>query len=285
MTGVRVQASTEARVFLESAGPWLLARPVPNSVLLTSAVAQAGARVAEPTSTYWWATDRAGQVVGALLHSPPRRAALVADVATPVAAALAAHVWGSGHRLGGVHGPVDAATAFARAWQRHSRGSVEPGMRQVVYTAEHLAAPDDVPGGLRQATSADRDLLVGWTEAFGVEVGLPPATGAPEVVDGWLSPGGSRLVLWEDAERRPVSMAGLSERVGGVARISLVYTPPLHRGRGYATACTAAAGRYALAAGARCCMLYADVDNPISNAVYRRIGFVRYGEAADLNFG
>ncbi|WP_420713399.1 GNAT family N-acetyltransferase [Streptomyces sp. NRRL WC-3549] len=79
------------------------------------------------------------------------------------------------------------------------------------------------------------------------------------------------LVLWEDGGV-PVSMAGVSRTVAGTARVSVVYTPPEHRGRGYAAAVTAGAGRTAREAGAGEVLLFADLANPTSNGVYLRIG-------------
>ena len=46
-----------------------------------------------------------------------------------------------------------------------------------------------------------------------------------------------RMYLWEDGV--PVAMAGWGGPTPGGARIGYVYTPPEHRGRGYASACVA----------------------------------------------
>ncbi len=58
-----------------------------------------------------------------------------------------------------------------------------------------------------------------------------------------------------------------------MVRVSLVYTPPELRGRGYAGAVTAAASQQALRAGAQELLLYTDLANPVSNSVYQRIGY------------
>jgi predicted GNAT family acetyltransferase len=52
-----------------------------------------------------------------------------------------------------------------------------------------------------------------------------------------------------------------------------VYTPKAKRGRGYATALVAAASHELLARGARRVFLTTDVANPVSNAIYARVGF------------
>ena len=68
-------------------------------------------------------------------------------------------------------------------------------------------------------------------------------------------------------------MAWHSPVVAGMARVSSVYTPAAHRRRGYGAAVTAQATRAALDAGAAEVVLFTDLANPTSNAVYRRIGY------------
>jgi predicted GNAT family acetyltransferase len=69
--------------------------------------------------------------------------------------------------------------------------------------------------------------------------------------------------------------------VEGVVRVGPVWTPPDLRGRGYASALVAATTALALERGARRCMLFADVANATSNAIYRRIGFERVADARE----
>ena len=58
-----------------------------------------------------------------------------------------------------------------------------------------------------------------------------------------------------------------------MVRVGPVYTPPELRGRGYAGAATAAASQAALDAGVRQVVLYTDLANPTSNALYQRLGY------------
>ena len=67
-----------------------------------------------------------------------------------------------------------------------------------------------------------------------------------------------------------VSIAGTTRAVAGVARVAPVYTPPEHRGRGYAAAATAAVTRAAARRrGTRDVLLFTDLANPTSNRLYR----------------
>ena len=68
-------------------------------------------------------------------------------------------------------------------------------------------------------------------------------------------------------------MAGRQDLAFGGIRLGPVYTPPGLRGRGYGAAVTAAVSRQALDLGAYEVVLYTDLTNPTSNALYPRLGY------------
>jgi predicted GNAT family acetyltransferase len=68
-------------------------------------------------------------------------------------------------------------------------------------------------------------------------------------------------------------MAATTPAVAGMARITPVYTPPEHRGRGYGAAVTLAVSRAAQEAGAAHVLLFTDLTNSTSNRLYQRIGY------------
>jgi predicted GNAT family acetyltransferase len=67
-------------------------------------------------------------------------------------------------------------------------------------------------------------------------------------------------------------------------RIGYVYTPPDRRRRGYAGACVAELSRRLLAAGRAFCVLYADLSNPTTNALYQRMGYKPVADVTDYYF-
>jgi predicted GNAT family acetyltransferase len=81
-----------------------------------------------------------------------------------------------------------------------------------------------------------------------------------------------------------VSLAGNSRPAAGVTRVGPVYTPPAHRRRGYAAAITVAVTRAVLDAGAAEVVLFTDLANPTSNALYGRLGYQRAGDRVMLEF-
>ena len=79
-------------------------------------------------------------------------------------------------------------------------------------------------------------------------------------------------------------MAYASPANGGVTRISGVWTPPELRGHGYASGVVAALSTARLDAG-EACMLYTDLANPTSNAIYQAMGYRRVGDSISIAFG
>ncbi len=93
-----------------------------------------------------------------------------------------------------------------------------------------------------------------------------------------------QLMLWE-ARGEPVSIAGATDVLAGVARIGPVYTTPQHRGRGYGGAVTAAIGELAGRRGARSVVLFTDLANPVSNSLYVKLGYQPVEDRVLLTFG
>jgi RimJ/RimL family protein N-acetyltransferase len=177
-----------------------------------------------------------------------------------------------------VRGTPEAATAFAQAWREVTGGQAIPGTTDVLYRLRDLVPPAGVVGQWRPAQERDTDLLIAWLDAFYVE-----AFGSGSDIEGAraglqaISAAGGQVLVWTVAEV-PVCMARVHAAVAGMARIGPVYTPPEHRGHGYAAALTSVASRSALDRGVRDVVLFADEANPVSNRVYQRIGFAPVAE-------
>lgn len=272
---VGVRSSADPGVALDAAGPFLRAEPVRNNLVL-SLLAQ---RLEHPEDgRYWWATE-ASDVVGFVFQSPVRFRALVSAAGAEVVDALVEAVAHESPGLPGVMGEAATAARFAGQWAERRRVPVVPTEGQRLYRLGTVRPPVDVPGHLRAAEPPDRDELVGWAADFVAATGGHPLHPA-DIVDRHMD--GGRLWLWDDGG--PASIAAVSSGVAGVVRVAFVYTPPEHRGRGYAAACVAAVSANVAGAGQEC-LLYAQLQNPTSNALYRRIGYEPVGEVLIYRFG
>ncbi|MEU0621784.1 GNAT family N-acetyltransferase [Streptomyces rubiginosohelvolus] len=262
-------------VFLASAGPSLAARPVEHTVALsvTERLRRSGAHHYgddDPVLGWWRGPD--GAVAGTLVRTPPHVALLTAvpaEAVEPLVESL-----GAGPDLDGVNADRDIAALLAARL---------PGYRTVqeqrLYRLGALRPPSPAPEGrARAATRADRALLVAWVRGFA------DATGQSKSSAEWLVDEGTErgsLTLWESG-RTPVALAGRTRMLAGTVRVTLVFTPPEFRGRGYGAAVTAESSRAALAEGAAEVLLFTDLANPTSNGVYLRIGYEPVADRVQL---
>jgi GNAT superfamily N-acetyltransferase len=275
---VAVESTADPAAALAKTFDFLLRQPMHNSVALTVLHQRAAGDGVE--GRYWWATEE-GEVTGFALQSPASFRALVAPAARHVVQALAAVMAVEAPAIPGVMSEAAAASTFAGHWAEVVGVVVAPTEAQRLFHLCALTRPPAVAGRLRPAESADRPLLDGWAAAFLTDIGEAGAFDPSAMVDRQLA--GGRLFLWDDGG--PVSMAHASPVVGGVSRIGPVYTPPEHRRRGYAAACVAELSARTLGSGAETCVLYTQLSNPTSNALYRRLGYEPVAEVLLYRFG
>jgi predicted GNAT family acetyltransferase len=238
--------------------------------------------VADPTryeNPRWWAGRDGDRVVAAFMHTPPH--SLHIGLATVEAArGLAEQLAAEGYAPPGVGGLREPAVAFAAVWTRATGARATTVMELGTFDLPARAVlPFEVRGGFRHAAEDDLGLVDAWAHDFHAEA-LPESVGvaprlAPHVADG-------RVGLWV-VDGQPVSMAYASKANAGVTRVSGVWTPPVLRGNGYASAVVAALSNDRIDRGERC-MLYTDLANPTSNAIYQALGYRRVGDSVTIRF-
>lgn len=270
--------------FLARAGEFLRSRPALHTVALTvtEGLRTRGLDMYGDEAPYFGVLEREGAVRAAYFRTPPHPLQIT-PLTAEEADALAVHLAGLGRPLPGLSGEADTAAALAHAWERHTRGTAKPVERDRLYRLSTLTVPQPWPAGrARVAGAADRAQLECWYREFTAAVG----GGAPQRAERWadarIASGG--LTLWEDGDGTPLSMAGTTPMVAGQLRVAPVYTPAPLRGRGYAGAVTAEVSRAAQTAGADEVLLFTDLANPTSNALYQRIGYRPVADFAVYDF-
>jgi GNAT superfamily N-acetyltransferase len=259
--------------FLDVAGDYLRTQPVRHTVMLTileSLRLRGPAVYSDIPPIFGWHADAARLTDGALLQTPPHPV-LLATLPEGSAADLIMQLMETGSPLAAVNLAGADQASFSAAWAAATAGgTVTARTRSRLFWLAGLVPPDPAPpGSARVATAADRDLLVSWQTAFAEEaeaIAIEPE----RTVDDRMSYGG--IMLWE-VNSEPVSMAALSRNVAGVTRVVTVYTPPQFRRRSYGGAITTAASQVAIDAGAAQVVLFTDLANPTSNALYQRLGY------------
>jgi predicted GNAT family acetyltransferase len=220
----------------------------------------------------------AGRVVGVMFQSPLTFIATVTTMPTEAVEAIVDDVAATAPALPGVSGEAATAARFAGHWTERTRSAAVPEQGQRIYEIASVARPTLVPGALRRAVADDEALLVEWLHGFGSDT-AESVDDAVATVRRRVAAG--QVWLWDDGEAR--SMAALTDPVAGVSRVQTVYTPPDLRGRGYASANVAAISGLVLSKGDRC-ILYTELSNPVSNSVYRRLGYRAVTEVVRYRF-
>jgi GNAT superfamily N-acetyltransferase len=226
---------------------------------------------------------RGGSTVGAVLRECGRNA-VVSALPPAYAVAADAAAAAADPDLPGVIGPIPEAEAYAAAVVARTGARVEVAMRTRLFRLVTLTAPKGVPGAVRVAGPDDVDMIAGLQAAFQVEAVHmlnPPADPRPGLVESMRR--GAGHLLWE-VDGDPVAYATARRPTAGMSRIGPVYTPPAHRGHGFGSAVTAAATAWAGQAGAREVVLFTDLANPVSNAIYPRLGYRPVHDGLELRF-
>ncbi len=254
--------------FLEAAGDTLTRDEAENNLIL----GLVGALGAEPIKSrprhHLWVFRSAGATVGAAFWTPPFPAVVTRLPREAILAWLDA-LRSEGFAPPGVSAVPETAEDVAREWCGREGLAFTTKMRLWIHRLNRLPFVHRAPGAVRVARWEDMERLVEWTDAFNRETKVDDPMKARECVEGFLRNG--RLWVWEDGTL--TAMAGYSGPTPNGIRVNLVYTPPEKRGRGYAKALVSSLSRFLLSTGRRACFLFADRDNPVSNAVYRRIGY------------
>jgi hypothetical protein len=206
-------------------------------------------------------------LVGCAFRTPPHQ---VGVTALPAAASepLVASLRETYLNLPGVAGPEATANAFADAWTARFGGKWWLEQRQRLHSLSHVTPPSaPAAGALRLALAPDVPVVRAWMAGFIRETGARQvgADAAERLVEE------RRLHIWVDGQ--PCCMVGAVRETPNTAGIGAVYTPPQFRKRGYASVAVATLSRQLLGSGRRSCFLYTDLSNPISNALYARLGY------------
>jgi predicted GNAT family acetyltransferase len=280
---LRVERPSDPDAFVALAGLFLDAREAEHCLILGLAGnLQRGTIALDEPPLFAVAVDEAAgdRVVGAALRTPPYNLVVSTvddlDAVDALAEALA------GDPLPGVSAPRGVADRFAEGWTARTGRRARRSMAERILRLTAVREPRPASGRMRLAERADRALLIAWIEAFTVEA-LGKSEDAAAGVDRWLEHRGRRLWLWEDGDLR-VSLCGAGGETAHGIRIGPVYTPPEHRGHGYASNLVAEVSRLLLDDGRQFVTLFTDLANPTSNKIYQDIGYEPVADFEVLDF-
>jgi hypothetical protein len=268
-----------AETFLERASPLLLRNESEQNLPLGVALQEVGAPARD--GRLFGTLEAGTTVTGVVVWTAPYSTILGTK---SVSDAAAVGAWAADQRLAlsGVHGSPDAAEAFADAFGPRAHKTWRLHHGENVYQVTGVIVPPAPPGTFRQAEPRDVERVAAWIGEFTRELSLGSIgeEGARRAANDRIQRG--NLFVWDDGELR--TMAALARPTPNGVAINYVFTPAEERGKGYAKACVAALSLRELERGRRAVCLHADSANPISNQVYRSIGFVKIADRVTLDF-
>src|SRR5215469_6488855 len=159
----------DAASVLAMAGKFLLAEPVLHNLILSLLEV----RVKHPEPGRYWVAMRSEQVAGVVFQSPLNFFANLSRIEDEAIAALVEAIRAAGVKLPGVNGEARVAARFAGEWAEQTKSGATPQQGMRLYELRGLRETPKVEGVLRQATLADRDLLIEWQLGFYMTVREP----------------------------------------------------------------------------------------------------------------
>lgn len=173
-------------------------------------------------------------------------------------------------------GPAKTVYELVRQIRNRTGHEYETRMDMRAYALTQVKYAPRVEGGFRRITGIT-DYLIDYDMDFQREAMHAMTREEAEAQIRELIEQ-ERLYGWMVGNRY-VSIAMKARKVPRGQFVSLVYTPPGERGKGYASACVAALSQLMLNEGNEYCGLFTDLSNPVSNFIYKRMG---YGPVCDF---
>lgn len=181
----------------------------------------------------------------------------------------------------GIIGPSELVIHLGTVLKNDFGWEYKMGFRHLVYVLKEVKYNPQREG---QLIKADRDRIehiAQWMHWFSKEaLNEDDQKGALEAARKKIGKG--EVYLWLDPEAVTMTCAS-RPTINGIT-INYVYTPLEHRNKGYGTKLVAELSTMLLAKGYTFCTLFADIENPTSNSIYKKIGYEPVGEFSYLQF-
>ena len=271
--------------FVDKVTPYLEAQESINGLLLGLAFRLAQSAPRRRNRPYLAVVEADGELLATAVMTPPRKLILYSHLPNcwPALQALWADLQGSRWTVPGVLGPADVADTWAAIWQQENGDFARHGMRQRVHELRQVNSFSLAAGQLRLAGADDFEMVVEWIQNFHRDAHLQDDLVSVELLAQQKIQNGD-VFLWQGEAGQPVAMAAKTRPTRHGISVSLVYTPKNLRGQGYATACVATLSQQLLDEGFQFCTLFTDLDNPVSNHIYEKIGYTAVADFHEYIF-
>jgi uncharacterized protein len=225
--------------------------------------------------------NKAGEVEFVMVQTPPHNLVICGN--ETAVDSMVKWLKENNVTIPGVVGCRPLVEKFAEAWKQETNSQAQIFMNQRIYKLETLKEFPRRKGRLCYATEDDIALAAYWTECFHNEALEPiEKEQAEEFTKNEIK--SNRIFFWRDENGVPVSMAKRARESENGVVVSLVYTPDEYKKQGYATTCVGALSEWLLKEGFKFCSLYTDLDNPVSNSIYMKVGYEPVADSVEYRF-
>jgi predicted GNAT family acetyltransferase len=281
---MRLHSYSSASDFLARAQRVLEENEAANNLMLGLAVRLNEKPRRVHTVPYLATVDNHNNCLAAALMTPPQKLVVFSHSQEPEQPmrAISQHLFENQWNVPGVTGPTQASAQFAQAWCELTGQTCEVDYRMRTYVLHNVNPPDYGRGNMRLADLGDLPIVARWVVDFQDEA-MHDRDAAAAAEMAAVKVNDRDVYLWL-VDGQIVSMAAKTRPTQNGIVISLVYTPPEQRGKGYASALVARMCQMLLDSGKRHCALFADLENPTSNHIYQQIGFTPLIDYAQFRF-
>jgi predicted GNAT family acetyltransferase len=259
---------TSAASFLERVKAFLFEAELENNLILSSVLAIARQPIA---GIRFFAVENGPLVEAAAILTTQGRLVVSSRTAS------------SGSALAKTLHDTKVRTVFAPTMVAEDFANTDPRFKkhgsQTLMLCHQVGKTRDVGGIFRTATPRDLRLLLEWTAAFTKECRLDDSVQeSEETVRRFVEM--KQAFVWETS-KAPAAMAAFGGITPLAARVSLVYTAPLYRNRGYAKTLVHRL-THRLLETKKAVVLFADTANRTSIGLYENLGYEKILEFAEF---
>jgi uncharacterized protein len=271
----------DAAQYYQRVENYLLQYEAANCLILGISKGLVGGEANSANQPYMVVVEQDRSIITTAIQTPPRNLILAKPSNSQAIKLIAEDLTANSKLLPGVIAPKAEAKTFVDTWHNLTAQSHQLDVAMRVHQLNQMQLIAHAAGKIRLAVESDRHLLTDWIQAF-IQEALR-ANEARSDSELWVERKLQKqsLYVWQD--RETVSMAAYGGTTPNGIRVNAVYTPPEHRGRGYATSCVAGISQKLLNQY-KYCFLLTDLANPTSNHIYRKIGYIPMDDISNYSF-
>ncbi|MCL1863876.1 MAG: GNAT family N-acetyltransferase [Defluviitaleaceae bacterium] len=175
------------------------------------------------------------------------------------------------------------AILFAEKYAKVFGKPYHTNMKMRIHQLQKVNLQPNPTNKIRLLTENDMDFFPFWVECMNYDFFEKPIKINDDIKKYLHLINQKNCYILED-NGIPVTIAKASRPMQTVCGVADVYTPPYFRRRGYATSCVAQLSQLLLDKGYEKCALYTDLSNPISNSIYKKVGYTPVCDTLDIKF-